>query len=142
MSKIEIGIKFKKVNDDDTWIEKYNVDEDTDIELYAEEMIGRFNATLKEHEVAREVVSVKIIGNVQPEFIGISNSDKRILSQIESLLNDLNEHNIVCTIIANGFMCFHDYTVNYEAFKYEEEFIDYVSSYGGFVQSDMDFRSS
>lgn len=61
MKKIEIEVK--KIGAESTWTEEYEIDSDN-TDAWALKTIQNFNATLRPGEKARELVSVKVLADV------------------------------------------------------------------------------
>ena len=51
-------MKCKNVNNDYIWEEKYEVPEDTDVEIYLSDTIQWFNSTLRPNESLRKIVEI------------------------------------------------------------------------------------
>lgn len=58
---MKIEIIIKKINSDYVWTEKYDIDNNADAEEYAQNLVNKFNNTLRVNEIPRELVGVIVI---------------------------------------------------------------------------------
>ena len=60
---MKIKIKIKNLNGNTEWNEIYDIDNNINPNIYANNLINNFNATLRNNEIPRELINVEIIDN-------------------------------------------------------------------------------
>ena len=58
-----ISIEVRNVGGESSWTEEYNCE--GDYQQYAEDMIARFNATLRQNEQPRELIGVTVLNEAE-----------------------------------------------------------------------------
>lgn len=103
MPKIEIEVRH--VGSDATWMEQYECDGDP--EQWAKDLLDRFNATLREDQLSRELVAVRVVAD-QPTVTDqepLTKEQEQWWKRLQSVVADAPDGIEVLVSYGEMFLC-------------------------------------